>query len=666
MAKSKMRKLLPLLLLLIALAPSSLSIGVQADDLPEQPMISGVLAHNMTDFQAKRLSENGFFVEADVELGEDSRWQTIYSLCKQYNISLIGKLCHNTMNGSEEVPSMSDWVRTIQTSVSNFGDVVKYWEIWNEPTDPKFFIGNASNYAEMLKVANQTIKNLSPDAVVIGLAGLHLYSGEEEWVSKGLDFAKNVTALGGMDHCDAVSLHAYPWGNYTAEVEKAITQSLEQYRNITQKDIWITEAGQHSNSRDHDEKEQAHFLYNSYKLLQSQNVSAYIWYELSETEGDILAEDTFGLFDVDSKPKMSFQTYRLVKSEAAILEEALGYIVRSFNPEVGLVYETPDCDNKTYWVYSDNYLVQLALSHYGMQDESIADLLNTIRNASIEWTKNQSVILNQYQILNCSAFSLPISNASNIEIGRINGAYINCTINNGTGVLSAEDYADIAFLEAIAYQNIGQSENAIQAYQCGIAKWDGTGFTDNAYNSTRGYDTFKLALYICASKTLNQYFDICAYNNLLSCQIGTGASGLENRGGFATYYTENNKTNNQTNTETTALAILALTYEPEPTETPQLPTPTPNITPTPTPTVTLPLPLNPSHTKNPMPAPSPTSRPTPTPTPTATPIPTIIPTTTPITPPQDYTINTTLALVIAVTITAVATISVLTLRIKHK
>jgi hypothetical protein len=92
MAKLKTNKLLLPALLLLLLVPILMPfIGVQADQPQEQIMISGVLAHSMNDFQARLLSENGFFVEADVELHTDSRWQNIYSLCKQYNIPLIGK-----------------------------------------------------------------------------------------------------------------------------------------------------------------------------------------------------------------------------------------------------------------------------------------------------------------------------------------------------------------------------------------------------------------------------------------------------------------------------------------------------------------------------------------------------------------------------------------------
>ena len=112
----------------------------------------------------------------------------------------------------------------------------------------------------------------------------------------------------------------------------------------------------------------------------------------------------------------------------------------------------------------------------------------------------------------------------------------------------------------IAYLKEGDYNNSNRTYNLGNETWDGVGFKDTAYNAIIGYDTFKLALYILASKTLNRPYDMVAYNNLLSCQLTSGVGGLADAGGFASYYYGKGVTNNQTNTETTALAILALDY----------------------------------------------------------------------------------------------------------
>jgi hypothetical protein len=86
MPKSTTLSLLAGFLILVLAAPAIFQVdmgtkGSVTDDSKDK-MISGVLAHNMNESEAKLLSENGFYVEADVELGENSSWQTIYNLCK--------------------------------------------------------------------------------------------------------------------------------------------------------------------------------------------------------------------------------------------------------------------------------------------------------------------------------------------------------------------------------------------------------------------------------------------------------------------------------------------------------------------------------------------------------------------------------------------------------
>ena len=100
----------------------------------------------------------------------------------------------------------------------------------------------------------------------------------------------------------------------------------------------------------------------------------------------------------------------------------------------------------------------------------------------------------------------------------------------------AKSHADIAFLESIAYLKEGDYNNSNRTYNLGNETWDSVGFKDTAYNASIGYDTFKLALYILASKTLNRPYDMVAYNNLLSCQLTSGVGGLADAGGFASYY----------------------------------------------------------------------------------------------------------------------------------
>jgi hypothetical protein len=72
--------------------------------------------------------------------------------------------------------------------------------------------------------------------------------------------------------------------------------------------VWITETGQESELG---QTEQAGFLKESYNLLQSQGVKAYIWYELNDranrTENGKMT--TFGLYDMNSNPKLALTAF---------------------------------------------------------------------------------------------------------------------------------------------------------------------------------------------------------------------------------------------------------------------------------------------------------------------------------------------------------------------
>ncbi len=316
MAKFKIPHLLTGFLLLLLIIPVFAAQTVSSNTQETQKvMISGVLAHEMNASQAQFLAEHGIWVEADVEINKtEGNWANICNLTRQYNISLIGKLCHVTMDWNTSF-TLQDWNQTVQTAATAYRDAVKVWEIWNEPTSSNFYCGyydgNASKYTEMLKAAYQIIKTQSPNSTVIGLGGLHMYSGSESFVENSTRFASEVAALDGLNYCDAVSLHAYPWGNGdNAVVATAFNNSLNLYRNITgDKDVWITEVGQHSNTWNFTAADQDNFLNQTFNFFNSQNASAYIWYELNDNgriENDQLT--TFGLYDNCSNPKPARDT----------------------------------------------------------------------------------------------------------------------------------------------------------------------------------------------------------------------------------------------------------------------------------------------------------------------------------------------------------------------
>jgi len=242
-------------------------------------------------------------------------------------------------------------------------------------------------------------------------------------------------------------------------------------------------------------------------------------------------------------------TQATIQSQA--VAPAISYLVANYNHTIGLIHESPDSGSLSgiYWLYSDNYLAQQALQSVSANNVSIAAMVSSINQMMLRYLHGQPNPCNQYMILTTGLF--PFDSAKDYTFGRVDGAVIKSTVNNQTGTLSPLSYADVAFLQAIAYYRNGESQNALTVYRYGLTKWDGLGFKDSAYSGT--YATYKLALYILASKTLGQAVNNSMITELFNLQLHTGID----KGGFATSYTGNGKPVSGTNTETTSLAILA-------------------------------------------------------------------------------------------------------------
>lgn len=267
-------------------------------------------------------------------------------------------------------------------------------------------------------------------------------------------------------------------------------------------------------------------------------------------------------------PILQSQVFAQNTLDQPALLTAVNYLVENYNSTVGLIPEVPG--GNTYWLYSDNYLASLALERYDSQypwNLTITNIAANIEGNLSKYIAGVPNVLNQYMVLDSPIAAFNTSNS--YTVSNYAGAVINITLNNGIGVLYPANYADIAFLEAIYYNNASQVKNANDSYQIGVKMYDGNGMSDSVFQTgaQKGqYQTYKLALYIYASEALGYQFPQSAEADLLRMQ---GASG-----GFYTGYDANFSDNGtNTNVETTSLAILAL-----------LPTPSPPPTAMPTPT----------------------------------------------------------------------------------
>ncbi|MBN2300925.1 MAG: hypothetical protein JXN60_00280 [Lentisphaerae bacterium] len=120
-------------------------------------------------------------------------------------------------------PDYGLWRKYVENVVSRYKDSVKYWEIWNEPTNP-------DQYLELCQNTTPIVRQKNPHAVIMGLSG----------VPTGA--VRRFCELGGAKMLDVLTCHIYvfaPGG--------ALGRNIEAYRALSIAHggtgrIWNTEA----------------------------------------------------------------------------------------------------------------------------------------------------------------------------------------------------------------------------------------------------------------------------------------------------------------------------------------------------------------------------------------------------------------------------------------
>jgi hypothetical protein len=262
------------------------------------------------------------------------------------------------------------------------------------------------------------------------------------------------------------------------------------------------------------------------------------------------------------QPRLSASQLRLNKT--------IDYFTHNYNLTTGLIPEIPG--SHTYWLYSDNYLVALALSRYGPRNGSTSGFASAIETAlnGYRSTVPPSLLRNQYTALNSSSASFDCS--SNHALSwtgvNLNGSAVLMTTANDLGPSCASgNYVDLILLQALYEHRLGNTSSATLFYNNASSHFDGYGFKDLAYISPTSssfgvYQTFKVALYVYATYCLGVQKsspDLAAASAILR-EMQSNLTG-----GFTTGYASNTLALGPAltpvggvNTETTALAALAL------------------------------------------------------------------------------------------------------------
>jgi|GEM_PF-2796137 parallel beta-helix repeat protein len=288
-----------------------------------------------------------------------------------------------------------------------------------------------------------------------------------------------------------------------------------------------------------------------------------------ETTGKVTLQATYG---GDPNNLGSRKTATLTMRAGAAVERGVSYLAASFNDAVGLISNSPDSASlrNTYYLYSDNYLAAVALWNYAPGDSALTVIVRSINGTMTADLSTVKDAANQYEALTTSTCAF--SGSKDFLVKTLGQAGILTTVNNQSAKwLSADNYSDIAFLEAACYYrqytngNSSALTDAKNAYAAGTSTLKGLCFEDEAFTNPDSAShgecqTYKLALYVYASELLGESYPQSAASLLLRMS----APSRIDKGGFYTCYGTNLKwiLACGTNTETTALAILALSPVP--------------------------------------------------------------------------------------------------------
>lgn len=218
----------------------------------------------------------------------------------------------------------------------------------------------------------------------------------------------------------------------------------------------------------------------------------------------------------------------------------------SYDPDLGLFYESPNAAPSTYYLYNDAFVASLALEDFerDLPPLGVYQVLagNTVPRDyfAYGWTQ-----------VDLERVDLEWDGERAIRSERLDPTVY---------LPDWKEYADRLLLSSINYANLGDLEQATELFGLAAEMYDGTGLKDKVAWANDEYATYKLALYIITANhlALDRPELQKMAGTLLSLQEADPES---NRyGGIYTEYDSNLSplAHTDTNTETTALCLIAL------------------------------------------------------------------------------------------------------------
>ncbi|MGD9842988.1 MAG: glycosyl hydrolase [Steroidobacteraceae bacterium] len=199
------------------------------------------------------------------------------------------------ISSSNPPTSLTDWTDYCSAVATRYTGKIKYYEIWNEPDQgSSFWNGTQTQYAQLLRLANQTIKAIDASALIMGPASSRVDSTGRSWLTSmfaASDGASGTGATGssGQKWIDVISIHNYYSGTLNAT---SFLSDLTSYKSILSsngygsKEIWVNECGINSVHMASNEDVQMKYFLRQLYMMATQGISRIVWYDM---DGSLLS-----------------------------------------------------------------------------------------------------------------------------------------------------------------------------------------------------------------------------------------------------------------------------------------------------------------------------------------------------------------------------------------
>ncbi len=200
----------------------------------------GIYDWSETDIAFNKIYEKG--ITPFVTLG---RGNELYTELTTYDDPKLAEIYgYRPAPPTRNPEALEAWLNFVRATVGRYKDKIKYWEIWNEPNHRNYWGAppDGKDYGKLLKITALLIREIDPDAIIIG--------GSMAGINPG--FTEDFLSVGTADLIDIISYH-----NYGAIPEDRIYRAVELWKVIDRYNpdiqLWQGECGypSHSSTRDY-------------------------------------------------------------------------------------------------------------------------------------------------------------------------------------------------------------------------------------------------------------------------------------------------------------------------------------------------------------------------------------------------------------------------------